>query len=139
MLVLIDRYAGRTPGANLNSFETPKDFMRKVAHAIDGRYGDPKACLTTVVQYWKNLTGGWRREGRETIRDEVVLSTSNVSDCSSSLCTSTRNSTVSHLVYQGPAAGTDGPGSTEAGKTLRYHAPLRLPWHTAVERLASIR
>ncbi|KAH9841009.1 uncharacterized protein C8Q71DRAFT_701269 [Rhodofomes roseus] len=76
-VALWDTYARRMPGANLDNFETPKDFMRKIAHAIDGRYGDPKACLTTVVQYWKNLTAGWRRTDRPKIRDDVVLSTSN--------------------------------------------------------------
>ncbi|KAI0252177.1 hypothetical protein BJV78DRAFT_1281944 [Lactifluus subvellereus] len=77
-VVLWDVYARRTPGANLNNFETPKDFMRKIAHVIDSRYGDPEACLTTVVQYWKNLTAGWRRAGRPQIKDDVVLSTSNL-------------------------------------------------------------
>lgn len=62
--------------------------MRKVALAIDGRYGDPIAGLKTVVQVWKNLTAGWQYFKREKISDGVVRSTSNVSDSTLNLAPS---------------------------------------------------
>ncbi|KAI0956552.1 hypothetical protein AcW1_005203 [Taiwanofungus camphoratus] len=77
-VALWDTYARCMPGTNLDNFETPKDFMHKIAHAINGRYGDPKTCLTTIVQYWKNLTVGWQQIGHPKIRDDVVLSTLNI-------------------------------------------------------------
>ncbi|KAI0029622.1 hypothetical protein K488DRAFT_56022 [Vararia minispora EC-137] len=72
-VALFDVYVNRNPLCNLDSFKTPKDFIRKVAYAIKGRCGDPKACLKTVHQYWKNLTAGWRRVGRYDIRDQVFI------------------------------------------------------------------
>jgi hypothetical protein len=92
--------------------------MRKVAHVIDGRYGDPKACLTTVVQYWKNLTVGWRRAGRQKIKDEDVLSTSNVSGCSFP-STSTRNTTILQFI-KGPMQNEMSLARQKRTMTLRY-------------------
>ncbi|KAF8800162.1 hypothetical protein BYT27DRAFT_6837253 [Phlegmacium glaucopus] len=60
-------YTRRMPGADLNSFETPKDPMPMQSTAD----------TATLRQYWKNLTTSWRRAGRQEIKDEVVLSTSN--------------------------------------------------------------
>jgi hypothetical protein len=45
---VINSYQNLNPGAKLDNFQTPKDFIRMVAYAIDGRYGDDKACLRTV-------------------------------------------------------------------------------------------
>ena len=70
-----DSYASRKPGANLRDFEPPKDFMRMVALGTNGRYDDPKACLKSVIQVWKNLTAGWQWAKRGKIRAEVVSST----------------------------------------------------------------
>jgi len=69
-------YAKRRADAQLDNFETPKGYIRMIAHAIDGRYGDPKACLTTVLQYWKNTTASLSRAGRP-VRSNIVLSTTN--------------------------------------------------------------
>lgn len=73
MLIRVNREARRAPGANIDSFEAPKDFVRKGFHAIDGRSGDPKAHLTTAAQPWKNFTAGWPRAVREKIEEVVVL------------------------------------------------------------------
>lgn len=75
---MINSYLDVTPGAHLDNFETPKAFIRMVAHAIDGRYGDPIACLRTVVQYWKNTTAGLDREG-EPVDPKTTTSTTHVS------------------------------------------------------------
>jgi hypothetical protein len=53
--------AKHNPGASLDRFETPKAFMRTVACAIDGKYGDSGTCLTTVIQHWKNPTASRNR------------------------------------------------------------------------------
>jgi len=63
VLVMINSYLNLTPGASLGNLETPKAFIRMVSHVIDGRYGDPNACLRTVLQYWKNTIAGLDREG----------------------------------------------------------------------------
>jgi len=41
----------RNPGSSLDNFEMPKAIMWMIGHAIDGRYGDLNACLTTVIRY----------------------------------------------------------------------------------------
>ena len=41
--------------------ESLKDFVKNIAYGIDGAEDDPKAALTTVGQYWKDFTAGWRR------------------------------------------------------------------------------
>lgn len=67
-------------GARLDNYETPKAFILMIAKAIDGRYGDPGACLRTVHQYWKNTTAGMGREG-EPVNPKIIESTTNVSSC----------------------------------------------------------
>jgi hypothetical protein len=42
-------------------------------------YDDPDACLSSVVQTYKNFTAGWQWKGHEQINARVTLSTSNVS------------------------------------------------------------
>jgi len=80
MFIMINNYAKRNLDSSLDNVETPKAFMRMIAHAIDGRYGDPKACLTTVRQYWKNTTASLSRAGHP-VRSKKVLSTTHVSAC----------------------------------------------------------
>lgn len=75
---MVDRYAKRKPDADINTFETPKRYIRLVTHTIDSKNSDPRACLSTVVQNWKDLAAGWKFVGRPAIRDDVVLSTSSV-------------------------------------------------------------
>ena len=52
VLTMINNYLKLNRGARLDNFETPKAFIRMAAHAIDGRYGDPHACLRADHQYW---------------------------------------------------------------------------------------
>lgn len=59
--------------------EALKDFVRTVAYAIDGIYGDPEGCEKTVLQYWKDFTAGWRRQN-PVIPPKTTLSISNVSN-----------------------------------------------------------
>ena len=42
-----------------------------VAYVIDGRYGDEKACLRTVRQYWKNTTAALDGEGQK-VEQEII-------------------------------------------------------------------
>ncbi len=90
MFTIINSYAKRRADAQLDNFETPKGYIRMIAHAIDGRYGDPKACLTTVLQYWKNTTASLSRAGRP-VRSDIVLSTTNVSGLRYSFLSGRRN------------------------------------------------
>ncbi|KAG8986171.1 hypothetical protein FRB94_003071 [Tulasnella sp. JGI-2019a] len=53
---MINSYVKHKGCAQLDDFEMPKGYICMIAHAIDGGYGDPKACLTMVLQYWKNTT-----------------------------------------------------------------------------------
>ena len=50
-----------------------------VALGIEGMYDDPDACLSSVIQTYKNFTAGWQWNGHEQINGRVTLSTSNVS------------------------------------------------------------
>ena len=77
---MVNSYKERNPDASLDNFESPKAFIRMIANVIDGRYGDPKACLTTVRQYWKNTTASLSRTGYP-VRSEIVSSTTHVSHC----------------------------------------------------------
>jgi len=78
VLIVINSYQNLHPGAKLDNFETPKDYIRTVTYAIDGRYGNDKACLRTVRQYWKNTTAALDREGQK-VEQEIINSTTNVS------------------------------------------------------------
>lgn len=60
---MLNRYQELQPGAKLDNYETPKAYILMIAKAIDGRYGDPDACLRTVRQYWKNTAAGLDRDG----------------------------------------------------------------------------
>ena len=75
----MSRYEIRHPGASPTGIEASKYFMRIVALGIEGKYEDPDACLSSVVQTHKSFTAGWRWAGHEKIDDRVPLSTSNVS------------------------------------------------------------
>jgi hypothetical protein len=73
-----NRYEIEHPYVTPNSIETSKDFVRNIAFGIEGAYDDPKACLSTVVQNYKNFTAGRQWAGHQKINDAVTLSTSNV-------------------------------------------------------------
>ena len=74
---MINSYQNLNPGANLDNFQTPKIFIRMVAYAIDGRYGDDKACLRTFRQYWKNAIATLDREGKK-VESEIINPTTKV-------------------------------------------------------------
>jgi hypothetical protein len=57
-----NRYVQEHPDAYPYDMEALKDFVRTVAYAIDGIYGDPKGCEKTVLQYWKDFMAGWRKQ-----------------------------------------------------------------------------
>jgi len=78
VLTTINSYQKLNSGAMLDNYEMPKAFILMIAKAIDGRYGDPDACLRTVRQYWKNTTAGLDREG-EPVDPKIIESTTNVS------------------------------------------------------------
>jgi hypothetical protein len=78
VLIVINSYQNLNPGAKLDNFETPKNYIWMAAYAIDGRYSDDKACLRTVRQYWKNTTVALDREGQKA-EPEIINSTTNVS------------------------------------------------------------
>jgi hypothetical protein len=78
MLTMCNSYQKLNAGARLDNYETPKAFILMIAKAIDGRYGNPDACLRTVRQYWKNTTAGLDREG-EPVNPKIIESTTNVS------------------------------------------------------------
>jgi hypothetical protein len=59
------RYTTEHPGVTPNSIAASKDFMRNVAFGIEGKYNDPKACLSSIIQTYKNFTGGWQWAGNE--------------------------------------------------------------------------
>lgn len=72
-------YQMEHPGASPEGIESPKDFMRGIAFGIEGQCDDPWACMSSVVQTYKNFTGGWQWKGHQKIAEIVILSASNVS------------------------------------------------------------
>lgn len=74
---MMKRYGKDHPGATPTSIEASKDFVRILAFGIEGKYDDPKACLSTVVQTYKNFAGGWQCAGHK-IPDNITRCTSNV-------------------------------------------------------------
>jgi hypothetical protein len=75
----VSRYEIRNPDSTATSIEASKDFARIITYGIKGKYDDPNACLSSVVQTYQNFTAGWQWAGHEKIDDGVTLSTSNVS------------------------------------------------------------
>ncbi len=133
MLIVINSYQNLHPGAKLDNFETPKDYIRMVAYAIDGRYGDAKACLRTVRQYWKNTTAALDREGQK-VEQEIINSTTNVSTLLQFviLFTSPTYQFFSFLVHRGSAPEGDEPSTSEACKEVRVSICLPYPRRTTV-------
>jgi hypothetical protein len=74
-----DGYQVEHPEASPESTEASKDFVRCIAFGVEGHYDDPLACMSTVVQMYKNFTGGWQWINHPKIPEKVTLSTSNVS------------------------------------------------------------
>jgi hypothetical protein len=70
------RYQVEHPEASPESIEASKDFVRCIAFGVEGQYDDPMACMSTVVQMYKNFTGGWQWTNHPKIPDNVTLSTS---------------------------------------------------------------
>jgi hypothetical protein len=57
------RYQVEHPDASPESIAASKDFVRCIAFGVEGQYNDPWACMSTVVQTYKDFTGGWQWEG----------------------------------------------------------------------------
>jgi hypothetical protein len=66
-------------GVTLNNIKASKDFIRYVTLGIEGMYNDSDACLSSVVQTYKNFTAGWQWNGHKQINGRVTLSILNVS------------------------------------------------------------
>jgi hypothetical protein len=75
----VSRYEIRNPGSTPTSIEASKDSARIITYGIRGKHDDPNACLSSVVQTYKNFTAGWQWAGHEKIDDRVTLSTLSVS------------------------------------------------------------
>jgi hypothetical protein len=52
--------------------------VRIVAFGIGSIYDDPKACLSSMVQTYKNVTADWQWAGHRKIDERVTFSTSNI-------------------------------------------------------------
>lgn len=97
------------------------------------------ACMSSVVQYYKNFTGGWQWKGHQKIAENVTRSTSNVSPYR-----------FSKLAPRSPPLMMSGISSLcynqnsdlleEARELLRHHDTLRSSGYVAVaKRLAQVR
>ena len=62
---MMSRYELRHPTSTPTSIEASKDFTRIIAYGIEGKYDDPNACLSSVVQTYKNFTAGWQWAGHK--------------------------------------------------------------------------
>lgn len=67
------------PDASPESIEASKDFVRCIVFGVQGQYDDPLAYMSTIVQMYKNFTGGWQWTNHQKIGEKVTLSTSNMS------------------------------------------------------------
>ena len=56
----MSRHEIRHPDSTPTSIEASKGFVKIAALGIEGKYEDPDACLSSVVQTYKNFTAGWR-------------------------------------------------------------------------------
>lgn len=61
------------------SIEALKDFVRCIAFGVESQYDDPLACMSTVAQMYKSVTGGWQWTDHPKIPERATLSISNVS------------------------------------------------------------
>ena len=59
-----DGYQVDYPDASPGSIAASKYFVRCVAFGVEGQYDDPWACMSTVVQVYKDFTGGWQWKGQ---------------------------------------------------------------------------
>jgi hypothetical protein len=73
------RYQVEHPDASPESIAASKDFVRCIAFGVEGQYDDPWACMSTVVQTYKDFAGGRQWKGHPKIAEKITLSTSNVS------------------------------------------------------------
>ena len=67
------------PDASSNDILISMKFVRELGYELQGRVSETQACLSTVVQAYKNLTADWSWNRRGKIDDEVRRTTSNVS------------------------------------------------------------
>lgn len=79
----------RNPNASDYDLESLKDYVKQLAFGIKPQKNrtdicpeadeEPKACLSTVRQYWKDFTGGWNRDHSDQIPPVIIRSVTNVS------------------------------------------------------------
>ena len=80
----------RNPNASAYNLESLKDYVKQLAFGIKPQKNrtdvcpeadeEPKACLSTVRQYWKDFTGGWNRDQSDQIPPVIIRSVTNVSN-----------------------------------------------------------
>ncbi|KAI9752223.1 MAG: hypothetical protein M1835_001112 [Candelina submexicana] len=76
-LALWDQYKTEHPEATPQSIEASKDFVRCIAFGVEEKHDNPWACLSTVVQAYKDFTGGWQWTGNQKTDKNVTVFTSN--------------------------------------------------------------
>jgi len=75
-----DRYTEdyrKHPVDDAHDIETLKDFVKKIAYGIEGRDGDEKPSLKSVIQAWKDFRANFRRL-HEPIPHKTTLSVTNM-------------------------------------------------------------
>ena len=74
------KYKLEHPGATPYDIKTLQEFTTAIAYSIDGGYGDPTACMSTVVSYLKDFSGGLSDSGQPALGKQLTNSTRNVHD-----------------------------------------------------------
>lgn len=77
---MVHRYELEHPGVTPYDIKTLQDFATDIAYGIDGAFGDPIACMGTVVTYLKDFSGGLREDGQPELGKQLTTSTRNVRD-----------------------------------------------------------
>ena len=90
LLTVMTSFVFHEPDASPNDILTSKKFVRELGYGLQGRESGTQACLSTVVQAYKNLIAGWSWDGRGKFDDEVVRTISNVSVSSDATALSKR-------------------------------------------------
>ena len=54
----LNKYKLKHPGATLYNVKTLQDFATNIAYSIDRAYSYPIACMSIVVLYLKDFSGG---------------------------------------------------------------------------------
>jgi hypothetical protein len=68
------------PGITPYNIKTLQDFTVDITYGINGVYGDPVACVNTVITYLKNFSRGLKQEGLPELGRQLTGSIRNVPD-----------------------------------------------------------